>query len=81
MARHKRASKLQHRTARLKLPVRRKPHQFTTIGPGIALGYRRNQSAGTWVVRAADGRGANWTKAFAIADDYEDADGEHVLTF
>jgi integrase len=33
------------------------------------------------VVRVADGHGAMWTKAFAIADDYEDADGEHVLTF
>ena len=62
MARSPRASRLESRTARLKLPVRRKPHDFTTISPGIALGYRRNHAAGTWVVRVADGKGGNWTK-------------------
>lgn len=61
--------------------MRKKPHAFTTIAPGIALAYRRNQGAGTWVVRVADGRGGNWTKGFAIADDHEDADGENVLDF
>src|SRR5215472_8815781 len=81
MARRPRSSRLETRTARLKLPVRKKPHAFTTIAPGIALAYRRNQGAGSWVVRVADGKGGNWTKAFAIADDHEQADGEHVLTF
>ena len=33
------------------------------------------------MVRVADGRGGNWTKGFAIADDHEDADGAHVLTY
>src|SRR5215510_2385569 len=81
MARRPRSSQLENRTNRLKLPARKKPHAFTTIAPGIALAYRRNQGAGTWVVRVADGHGGNWTKGFAIADDHEDADGEHVLTF
>ena len=81
MARRPRSAQLETRTARLKLARRKKPHAFTTISPGIALGYRRNQAAGTWVVRVADGRGGNWTKGFATADDHEDADGEHVLTF
>jgi len=67
--------------ARLKLPVRKKPHDFTTIAPGIALAYHRNQGAGTWVVRVADGHGGNWTKGLAVADDYENADGSNVLTF
>ena len=31
--------------------------------------------------RAADGKGGNWIKAFAIADDREDADGAKVLDF
>ena len=79
MARRPRASRLETRTARLKLAVREKPHDFTTISPGIALGYRRNRSAGTWVVRVADGHGGNWTKRVGIADDHEAADGEHVL--
>jgi integrase len=81
MARNPRASRLETRTARLKLPVRWKPYDFTTISPGIALGYRRNKAAGVWVVRVADGRGGNWTKRVALADDHEDADGEDVLTW
>ena len=81
MARRRRSAQLETRTARLKLRVRKKPHDFTTIAPGIALAYRRNQGAGTWVVRVADGHGGNWTKGFAIADDHEDADGNHVLDF
>jgi integrase len=81
MARRPRASRIETRSARLKLPVRFKPYDFTTISPGIALGYRRNRSAGTWVLRAADGRGSSWTKRVGLADDFEAADGEHVLTF
>ena len=49
MARRPRASQLETRTARLKLPVRQKPYAFTTIAPGIALGYRRNAGGGVWV--------------------------------
>ena len=81
IARNPRASRLETRTARLKLPVRWKPYDFTTISPGIALGYRRNQAAGVWVVRVANGKGGHWTKRVAIADDFEEADGEHVLTW
>jgi integrase len=81
MARRPRAARLETRTARLKLPVRRKPFGFTSISPGIALGYRRCTSAGRWVVKVADGSGGHWTKAVGIADDHEQADGEHVLDF
>jgi integrase len=81
MARRPRASRLENRTTRLKLPVRWKPYDFTTIAPGIALGYRRNQAAGVWVVRVADGKGGNWTKRVGLADDHEDANGEHVLSW
>src|SRR5262249_2227833 len=79
MARRPRASRLETRMARLELPVREKPYDFTTISPGIALGYRPNRAAGTWVVRVADGHGGNWTKRVGIADDFEAADTEHVL--
>jgi integrase len=80
MARRIRAPHLETRTARLKLPIRKKPHDFTTIALGIAVGYRRCQGAGRWVVRCRSG-GAEWTDAFAIADDHENADGEHILDF
>jgi integrase len=81
MARRPRAARLETRTARLKLPVRKKPYDFTSIAPRIRLGYRRCKGAGTWVVKVADGHGGHWTKGFAIADDHEDADGEHVLSW
>jgi integrase len=80
MARHTRAAKLETRTARLKLPIRGKPH-FVAIAPRLGLGYRRNKTAGAWVVRSADGHGGNWTKVFALADDYEAANGGSVLDF
>jgi integrase len=80
MARSVRKAGLETRTARLKLPVARKP-VFVRIGPGISLGYRRNQVAGTWVLRLADGKGGATTKAIGCADDYEDADNATVLDF
>jgi hypothetical protein len=43
--------------------------------------YRRNGTNGSWVLKASDGHGAYWTKAFALADDFEDADAKSVLTF
>ena len=79
MARNPRASRLETRTARLKLKVRQKPYDFTTISPGIVLGYRRNRAAGTWVVRVADGHGGNWTKRVGLADDHEPSDNANVF--
>ncbi|MGA7384433.1 MAG: hypothetical protein WBW81_07000 [Methylocella sp.] len=58
----------------------RKP-VFIRIGPGLSLGYRRNQVAGTWVLRLADGKGGAATKAIGTADDYEDSNGATVLNY
>jgi len=74
-----RAAKLETLTARRKLAVRKKPY-WTTISPGIHLGYRRNQTAGTWSVRVADS-GAEWIKKIALADDLEAATPPHVLSY
>src|SRR5215831_17819050 len=81
MPRRIRSAQFETRTARLKLPIAKRPHHFTEVSPGISLGYRRCKSAGRWVARVADGHGGSWEKTFALADDHEDADGEHVLTF
>jgi integrase len=81
MVRKLRHSSLESRSARLKLAVRLKPYTGPTLARGIQLLYRRNKSNGSWVVKASDGHGSYWTKAFAVADDYEDADGKAVLTF
>jgi integrase len=81
MARKVRHSALESRSARLKLKIRRRPYSGPSLARGIALMYRRNNTNGTWVLKASDGHGAYWTKAFALADDFEDADGKNVLTF
>ena len=80
MAPRLRSLTLETRTSRLRLKVRQKPY-FVPVAPGIALGYRRNLGAGSWLVRCADGKGSSWTKGFATADDFEDADGNTVLDF
>src|SRR5262245_12773221 len=74
-----RASRLETPTARRKLAVRKKPY-WMTISPGIALGYRRNEGAGTWSVRVADG-GVEWIKRIAVADDLEAASPPTVLNY
>jgi integrase len=65
----------------LKLKIRRKPYSGPGLARGVVLLYRRNKTNGSWVVKASDGHGAYWTKAFAAADDYTEADGKEVLTF
>ena len=90
MARNLRSPRLETRTERLRLAVTPRPI-FLKIGNGLSLGYRRNQTAGTWVVRKSDGKGGNWTRAIGVADDFEEANataddfnegaGRTVLTF
>jgi integrase len=63
------------------LKIRRRPYSGPSLARGIALMYRRNKTNGTWVLKASNGHGAYWTKAFALADDFEDADAKNVLTF
>jgi integrase len=72
---------LESRSARLKLKIRRRPYSGPSLARGISLMYRRNKTNGTWVLKSSDGHGAYWTKGFALADDFEDADGKNVLTF
>ena len=81
MARKIRAPKLENRTSRLKLGVRRKSY-FVSLGAGLALGYRRNATgSGTWSIRASDKHGGAWLKAFAAADDFEESNNGSVLDF
>jgi integrase len=74
-------SPLEDRTNRLKRPVSKKPTAFVKIGPGVAIAYRRNQTNGTWIARIADGKGGKSRRGIGAADDYEEADGERVLTY
>src|SRR5262245_50567299 len=82
MARRIRNSKLESRTARLKLPIRRKPYPRPALGRGVARGYRRNKTMnGAWIVKAADGHGKYWIRNVAAADDYDESDGKAVLDY
>lgn len=80
MARKIRQNNLENRTNRLKLPVAKKPI-FVRIGQGVSLGYRRNQTAGTWVIRVANGSGGGPVTRFAFADDYDEANGVDILNY
>jgi integrase len=80
MARKVRNSVLESRSNRLKLRIAKKP-AFVRIGPGLSLGYRRNQTSGTWVLRVANGRGGARTAAIGFADDHDKADGNQFLDF
>lgn len=80
MPRRIRSSNLETRTPRLSLPIAKKPI-FVRVKPGVGLGYRRNRTAGTWVVRVADGKGGNWTEAIGLADDYDEANGDGILDY
>ena len=79
MARNTRSTKLETRSARLRLPIAKKP-VFLKLSPGLHLGYRRNQTAGTWVVRRIDG-GKDWTTRLGEADDFEDANSNAILDY
>jgi integrase len=81
MARRVRDTRLETRTARLKLPIAKRPI-FVSVGRGISLGYRRNKKNGTWTYRTADGHGGKGPEMkVGVADDYEEADGKVVLDY
>ncbi|WP_396604718.1 site-specific integrase [Bradyrhizobium sp. YCK136] len=74
MARSVYSNHLKNRTNRLKLPIKKKPYKLL-IAPGIFLCYRRNAGPGTWSVEAG------WLKRFAVADDFEAANNNTVMSF
>jgi hypothetical protein len=81
MVRKVRSSQIETRTARLKLPPRGRPYTVR-VADGARLGYRPiERSAGTWSALGADGTGGSWLQRFAVADDYEEANGDTILNF
>jgi integrase len=79
MAPRVRSSKLENRSARLRLARRKKPYSVP-IMRGVHLLYRPNKTAGSFMVRVCRG-GEDWTEPLGVADDYDEADGKHVLTY
>lgn len=80
MARLVRDNRLETRTARLNLKLRLKPY-FRSLDPGLALGYFRGRTGGTWIARKYVGAEKYTTHRLGIADDKADRDGVKVLSY
>ena len=89
MARTVRDAKLENRTARDKLKPGLNIRWRTLVPKKVHLGYRRRQKGkpGSWLVRRYLGLDAGGVGRYTketlkgVADDYEDADGESVLSY
>jgi integrase len=83
MARTVRGGRLETRSARLKLVPRSRGYWISTAKAGLHLGYRRlKDHNGTWIARTYQGQSGTYVlKAFAQADDYNESDGDEVLTY
>jgi len=80
LARSVRDSKLENRTARLALELRRNPY-WKMCDEGLHVGYRRVKAGnGSWVARRMDD-GRYIESGLGPADDYADADGATVFSF
>jgi integrase len=80
MAQSARDSRLETRTARLRLPLGRR--HFKTISKGLTLIYRRTgEGYGTWTAKIALNAGNYALRTLGAADDYQEANGADVLTF
>lgn len=80
MPRTKRNAKLDTRSARSTLTVRRAPY-WTVLSKGTALGYRKGVKGGTWIARFLDDTGVHRYHALGAADDFMDPDGSVCLSF
>ena len=80
MARTIRNGKLDTRSARTRLTLRREPY-WTVVSEGCALGYRRGAKGGTWIGRFRDETGRQHYEALGAADDARDPDGLSVFSF
>jgi integrase len=80
MARRIRNAKVDTRSSRTRLSVRREPY-WTVISQGCALGYRRGEKGGTWVAKFRDDSGKRHYEALGAADDARDPDGLSVFSF
>ena len=79
MAPRVRSSKLENRSARLRLARRKKPYSVP-IMRGVHLPYRRNKTAGPFMVRVCR-CDEDWTEPLGTADDHNEADGKNILTY
>lgn len=82
MARASRDTRLENRTNRLKLESGKR--YYVPITSGLSLAYRRTgKGFGIWYCRIKNetGTGTDRMVSVGAADDYQDADGEKVLSY
>lgn len=80
MARASRNSRLENRTNRLKLESGKR--YYVSITSGLSLAYRRTgKGFGVWHCRIKDVNGSDRMVSIGAADDYQDADGQKVLSY
>lgn len=79
MVRKIRDGRLKSRTARAKL--RKSGITFKSVGPGLAVGYRRGKRGGKWVARLYRGDRSYTVEVIGSADDTVEPDGVRVLSW
>jgi integrase len=80
MARTRQDRKLVSPSARVALKVRPEPY-WRTISKGLAIGYRKGTTGGTWIARHFSVATKRRVESIGIADDHENADGVRILSF
>src|SRR5580704_11367649 len=80
MARRIRDSKLDTRSARARLKQRREPY-WASMSGGLALGYRKGATGGTWIAKRYSAEHGRKLHAIGTADDILDVDGKTVFSF
>jgi integrase len=80
MPRKVRNPKIDTRSARAKLAIRREPY-WTVLSAGCALGYRKGSKGGTWIARFRGDDGRQHYGQLGAADDARDPDGLSVFSF
>ncbi|MFZ2141808.1 MAG: site-specific integrase, partial [Xanthobacteraceae bacterium] len=80
MARRIRDAKLDTRSARARLNQRREPY-WASMSGGLALGYRKGATGGTWIAKRYSAEHGRKLHAIGTADDILDADGKTVFSF
>ncbi len=80
MPRSQRSNSFGTRTSRFKHISVGKEY-WTPADEGVSLGYRRGKIKSVWYVRTYQGGGKYKQRPIGLADDYQDADGEQILTY
>jgi integrase len=80
MARTRQDTRINSRSARTSLKARREPY-WRNISKGLAIGYRKGATGGTWLARHFSLETGRRIESIAVADDFADADGIRVLSF